>query len=229
MLDDVSPRRLGRVEVGVTGVALTALVGEWLAHTVEFVRLSGLRGAFGSVHVYMGPIGAVLVVAALAAVHSTVRLARVLKRRLAELRRFEARGLIGVPSRTSSPPARSWSVPALVTMVWATQCALYVLQEDLESRVAHLGTPGLSVLGGAHALAPLVHLAVALALVAALWLSRRQVSRLAQVVHLAEVRLRFALRVAATVLPCTPARVWTPEDRWGFALWSRPPPAPKVA
>jgi hypothetical protein len=61
-----------RVEVGATGVALTALVGEWLAHTVEYARVSGLQPAFGSVHAYMGPTGAVLVVAAVLAVQSTL-------------------------------------------------------------------------------------------------------------------------------------------------------------
>jgi hypothetical protein len=182
--------------------------------------------------VYLDPIGAVLVVAALAAVHSTVRLARLLERRLAELRQIEARGSTGwagMPLRASPPPGRSWNVPGLVAMVWATQCALYVLQENLESRAAHLGTPGLAVLGGAHAYAPLVHLTVAMVLVAGLWVGRRQVTRLVQVVRLAEVRLRFARRAGPTVSPGSPARVWTPIDRWGRQLWSRPPPVPRVA
>jgi len=215
------------MEVRATGVALTALIGEWLGHTAEFVRVSGPRAAFGSVHVYMGPIGVVLAVAALAAVHSTARLARVLERRVAELRRVEAHRLTRPPG--VSQALKSLSVPALGLIVWATQCGLYLLQENLEAGAAHRVAPGLAVLGGAHALAPLVHLAVALVLVAGLWLTRRQVSRLAQVVRLVEAWLRSVRRAPATVLACSSARTWTPIDRWGTQLWSRPPPAPRVA
>jgi hypothetical protein len=223
----VSERRLGRVEVGATGVALTALMGEWLAHTIEYMRVSGPRAAFGSVHVYMGPIGVVLAVAALAAVHSTARLARVLQRRVAELRRVEAHRSTRAPG--FSPPLKSLSVPTLAFIVWAAQCGLYLLQENLEAGVAHRVAPGLAVLGGAHALAPLVHLGVALALVAGLWLTRRQVSRLARVVRLVEAWLRSVRRAPATVLVRSSVRAWTPIDRWGTQLWSRPPPAPRVA
>jgi hypothetical protein len=234
MLVEMSDHRLGRVEVGASGIALTALVGEWLSHTLEYVRLWGLHGAFDSVHVYMGPVGAVLVAAALAGVHSTVRLARCLERRLGELRRIQTGGplsglsrrLVGSPSPNSP---RSTSVLGLVGIVWATQCGLYLLQENLEAGFASHGAAGLSVLRGSHALAPLVHLAVAVALVGCLWLARRRVTRLGQAVRLAEAHLRFARRPATTGWLCTPARAWTPVDRWGTKLWSRPPPAPRVA
>ncbi len=215
------------MEAGATGVALTALIGEWLGHTIEYVRVSGPRAAFGSVHVYMGPIGVVLGLAALVAVHSTARLARVLERRLAELRRVETQRV--TPASGPSPPPRSLSVPLLALIVWATQCGLYLLQENLEAGAAHRVAPGLSVLSGTYVWAPLVHLAVAMALVAGLWLTRRQVTRLALVVRLVEAWLRSARRAPATVSPCSSARAWTPIDRWGTQLWSRPPPAPRVA
>lgn len=215
------------MEVGATGVALTALIGEWLGHTIEFIRVAGPRAAFGSVHVYIGPIGLVLAAAALVAVHSTARLARVLERRLAELRSVEGQRLGRAPG--VSRPFKSLSVPMLAVIVWATQCGLYLVQENLEAGAAHRVAPGLGVLGGAHALAPLVHLTVALALVAALWLTRRQVTRLAQVLRLVEAWLRSVRRAPATALPRSAARVWTPIDRWGTQLWSRPPPAPRVA
>ncbi len=220
-------QRLGRVEVGATGVALTAVLGEWLGHTIEYVRVAGPRAAFGSVHVYMGPVGVVLVIAASAAVHSTVRLAGVLERRLAELRHVERHRLTGGSDRRLPP--RSLSVPALAAIVWATQCGLYLLQENLEAGVAHRVAPGLSALGGSHASAPMVHLVVALALVAGLWLARRQVSRLARVVRLVEARLRLVDRAETRVWRRPSARAWTPIDRWGSQLWSRPPPAPGVA
>jgi hypothetical protein len=231
MLVRMSGRRLGSVEVGATGVALTALGGEWLSHTLEYVRLWGRHRAFDSVHVYMGPIGAVLVVAALAGVHSTIRLACRLERRLAELRRVEAgrslSGSLGGSPSENSP--RSMSVSALVAIVWTTQCALYLVQENLEFGFNGHGAPGLSVFRGDHGLAPIVHLAVALALVACLWLARRQVTRLDRAVRLIEARLHFVRRPRAIVRPSPSARAWTPIDRWGMQLWSRPPPAPRVA
>ena len=229
MLVRMTSRRLPRVEVSATSLALLALVGEWLSHTVEFVRVSGFEGAFGSVHAFMGPIGAVLVVAGLVGVHSTVRLVRRLERRLVELRRVER---TGVPSRTLAPPPPcdpgTWSVLALVAIVWCSQCALYVLQENLEAGLSH-HAPGLSVLAGTHALVSLVHLVVAMALVAGLWLTRRQVTRLVQAVRLVEARIWIARRAASAAPSYRAARIWTPLDRWGMQLWSRPPPAPKVA
>ncbi len=224
----VSGSRRGRVEVEATGVALTALVGEWVAHTVEYSRLSGVRSAFGSVHHYMGPIGVALLLAALGAVHSTSRLAGVLERRLAELRRIEGRQMrpVGSDSRRNE---RSWSLPALVAIVWSTQCGLYVLQENLEAGAARRAAPGLAALTGVHSLAPLVHLVVALVLVAGLWLSRRQVSRLIQFVRLVEAQLRLSLAATVPVPQCRSRRAWTPIDRWGSQLWSRPPPAPRAA
>ncbi|MHB8463281.1 MAG: hypothetical protein ACYDH6_04570 [Acidimicrobiales bacterium] len=219
-------RRPGRVEVGATGVALTAVVGAWLSHTIEYARLSDVRRAFGSVHVYMGPVGVVLVVAALLGVHSTLRLARRLERRLAALRRH-ARG-----SESGDEPlagaARSFSAPALLLTVWATQCGLYLLQENLEAGFAHQRAPGLAALGGVHALAPLVHLVAALGLVAVLWAVRREVTHLARAVQRAEARLQFVRRPKAEFRSRRSVRAWTPIDRWGTQLWSRPPPAPRV-
>ena len=52
------------------GVIFLALIGVWLTHTVEHLRVGAAAGvsaaAFSSVHVYMLPVGAVL---ALAAIH----------------------------------------------------------------------------------------------------------------------------------------------------------------
>jgi hypothetical protein len=179
----------------------------------------------------MGPIGVVLVLAAVAGVHSTIRLARRLERRLAELRRIPAGGSLsgrlgGTPAANSRP---AMSVPALAALIWVTQCALYLLQENLEFGFSGHGQPGLSVFRGAQALAPLVHLAVALTLVACLWLARGQVTRLGQAVRLIEARLHFVRRPRATMRPCPSTRAWTPIDRWGMQLWSRPPPAPRVS
>jgi hypothetical protein len=165
-------------------------------------------------------------------VHSTARLVRALGRRLADLHHVDNRSGKGAPDAAPADiarTARSWRVSELVAVMWVTQCGLYLVQENLEAHIARRGLPGLSVLGGAHALVPLVHLAVVAVLVAVLWLARRQVTRLAQVVWLAEARLRCVPRTAATVAPGPPERTLTPIDRWGTQLWSRPPPAPGFA
>ena len=70
---------------------------------------------------------------------------------------------------------------------------------------------------------------VAMALVAGLWLTSRQVTRLVQAVRLVEARIWIARRAASAAPSYRAARIWTPLDRWGMQLWSRPPPAPKVA
>jgi hypothetical protein len=72
-------------------------------------------------------------------------------------------------------------------------------------------------------MAPVVHLVVAAARVAGLWLLRRRVTRLADAVRLAAARLRRA--AGAVPAPCASRRVWTPLERWGTQRWCRPPPS----
>ena len=210
--------------MGAGGVALIALAGEWVAHTIEYLRVGGWHGAFGSVHLMMGPMGLVLLLGALVAVHATARLARLLEDRLSELRRAAPTGAT-MPAPAS--PTRDRSVPllSLVATLWATQCSLYVTQENLEAHVLHRALPGLSVLAGIHAWAPVVHLVVAASLSVGLWLSRRPVTRLVAAVRLAEARLAFGVPPTSTSWAAPPVRSWTPVDRWGTYLWSRPPPA----
>jgi hypothetical protein len=205
------------------------LAGTWLGHTIEYLRVWGPRGAAtsmaASAHAYMGPLGAALALAGLLGVLSTARLVRRLERRLRELRPRRS----GRPERSTVPaaargvPSWSFSLAGLVATMWAGQCGLYLLQENLEASAAGRPLPGLAVLSGVHALAPLVHLIVAAAIVAGLWLARRQVTRLADAVHRAEQRLRAAAGVVAGRLCPTP-RAWTPLERWGTQRLSRPPP-----
>lgn len=214
--------------MGASGIALIALAGEWVAHTVEYLRVGGWHGAFGSVHLLMGPAGLALLVAALVAGHSTARLARFLEGRLSELRRPAPKGAAALAPSVPTPD-RSVPLLSLVAILWLTQCSLYVVQENLEAHVLHRALPGLSVLAGIHAWAPVVHLVVAAALAIGLWLSRRQVTRLVVAVRLAEARLGFGVPPPSTSWAPPPVRSWTPVDRWGTHLWSRPPPAPSVA
>jgi hypothetical protein len=221
-------RGLERVDVGASGIALIALAGEWVAHTIEYLRVGGWHGAFGSVHLMMGPMGVALLVGALVAVSATARLARLLEDRLSQLRRPARRGpAVAAPAG----PTRDRSVPllSLAAILWVTQCGLYVVQENVEAHLLHRPMPALSVLAGVHAWAPVVHLAVAASLAVGLWLSRRQVTRLVAAVRLAEARLGFGVPPAGTSWGAPAVRSWTPVDRWGMHLWSRPPPAPRVA
>jgi hypothetical protein len=176
-----------------------------------------------SVHAYMGPTGALLMLAGLVGVLSTARLVRQLDSRLRELRSGRRRVPAVAEPAPAGGPTCSLSFPAILATVWLGQCGLYVLQENLEAAVAHRSLPGLGALAGVHALAPVVHLVVASALVAGLWLLRRRVTRLADAVRLAAAQLRRAARAVSA--PCTSCRVWTPLERWGIQRWSRPPPA----
>jgi hypothetical protein len=223
-------KRPARVAVGPAGLAGITLAGTWIGHTLEYLRVWGFAGAAhsmaASVHAYMEPTGAGLLALGLLGVLSTARLAQRLERRLRCLRRAS----VGRDRSTRSIeleadfPSRSLSLPTLLVTVWAGQCGLYLLQENLEASAAGRPLPRLSALGGIHALAAVVHLIVAATLVVGLWLARRRVTRLADAVQRALERLRSHVTVL-TAGPRRPRRAWTPLDRWGTQRWTRPPPA----
>lgn len=200
--------------VGPAGLALAALTGTWLGHALEYARVWHGAAGFVAVHTYMGPVGAVLAAAAIAGMRATRRLAVTLQRRLDAAHRR--------PMGHPGPEPWSLSVPAVTLVLWVWQCALYVLQENLEQAVTHHSLIGLGAVSGAHAWAPAVHLAVAAGVACVLWLVRRRVTRLVAEVHAAERRLWAE---PADDAAWTPARTWTPSERWGRQRWSRPPPA----
>ena len=223
-------RRPARVAVGPAGLVAITLAGTWIGHTLEYLRVWGFAGAghsmAASVHAYMEPTGAGLLALGLLGFLSTARLARRLERRLRCIRATSV-GQDG-SMRSVEPgadfPSRSLSLPTLLVTVWAGQCGLYLLQENIEASAAGRHLPGLGALGGVHALAAVVHLIVAATLVGALWLARRRVTRLADAIQRALERLRSHITVAPAG-PRPPRRAWTPLDRWGTQRWSRPPPA----
>ncbi|HMC53073.1 MAG TPA: hypothetical protein VKI64_09965, partial [Acidimicrobiales bacterium] len=107
---------------------------------------------------------------------------------------------------------------------WTLQLALYLVQENLEARTFHLPAPGLGAVTGVHAMAPLVHLAVAAIVTTVVWLTRRRVTEL-----LAESDWTDGVIARRGPRPTRIAgrrliRSWTPGQRWGMALWARPPP-----
>jgi hypothetical protein len=219
-----------RLIVHPASLVVTATIGAWSAHNIEYARLWGARlfpnTAARSAHSYLGLTGLVLLVAAAGCLVSAIRAASVLTAQLARLRA----ALSGPTSEPTNEPHGRYRLSlgplGLIAVVWALQLTEYLIQENLEARSAHLALPGFAVFAGAHTLAPVVHLAVSALLGAAL-----------SVVSLRETRLAVALRAAASALAAlrrrlagnAPTRPVTPTfrspiDRWGRQLWARPPP-----
>jgi hypothetical protein len=214
---DRVPSRPVKVDLPRTGVLLVALAGAWLAHNIEYLRIFGVHRfaeiAVRSVHVYMGPTGLALVVAGLAGVHATTRLARRLERQLS-----------GGPEPGAGLAGTAFSIPALVGVVWVLQSALYLVQENVEAVVTHHAAPGLGAVAGVHALALFVHLAVTLFLVAAVCLVRARVTELAAAVRALAVAWPSPADSVTSPAARRQQRTWTPAERFGATRWSRPPP-----
>jgi hypothetical protein len=218
------------------GVAMLAVVGVWLTHTVEYTRLTGSArlagGALASVHVYMLPAGALLALCAALAGVRCWRAWWALGRRLEGARAalasaWRGRQHPGVPVPPVPEPSDSSRLVALWLPLTAIQAALYLLQENVEALVAGQPLPGLGAVTGVHLPVLLVHLAVALVLAcAALQVSRRLDRRRGRVAA-CERLLRAVLRSLARSSDAPPAReAWSPSplDRFGRHLWRRPPP-----
>ena len=226
----------------VPSVALLACVGVWLSHTLEYVRVWGWSGLdqelTGSVHLYMVPVGVVLVLLVAAAGAALARLHRHLTRRVEHASGLLAlvwRGRMEADQRPATPGRgqRPSSVRVIFTLgaaLGALQVGLYLIQENLESAVAGAPTPGLSVITGVHWAAPLIHVGVGFMLAtlsAALWslLRRREaaVERIERAVH--GVIAALAARRVRPLLPpfATPRHHGAPAFL-GASIWCRPPP-----
>jgi len=211
---------------------LLAVLGAWVGHGAEALRLRGTAGLVaavtGPVHLYMLPTGALLGLAVALLGLRCWRLSRELGRRLIRARRLLRHAWRGGASEAPPPaPVTSPGPGWLLALLAPAQVALYVVQENLEAVVAGGPAPGLGVLGGAHRSVVLVHLGVAGVLA----------GLVALVCHLLERRRRLAVRcerlVRALLLlrgrrPAARRRglLWlrTPHERLGAQLWCRPPP-----
>jgi len=224
----------GRRHLFAPTVAVLALFGTWIGHSLEYLRVGGRAGLraelVGSVHVYMLPVGAMLIGLAIAGGMGWWRAWQALGRGLDAARAALADALRGhrgaaAPAGVAPSFAARWG--ALALLLTGLQVGLYVVQENLEAAAAGRAEPGLGVLLGMHAPAPLVHLGVAALLAAVISgggrLLRGRAERLRGVSRLLRVLLAT---LTPRVTPAAPAARWCPSplERLGRQLWRRPPP-----
>ena len=218
------------------GVILVALIGVWLTHTVEHLRVGTASGvsaaAFSSVHVYMLPVGGLLALAAALAGVGVWRAWWALGRRLERTRIAFAGALRGRrgPWTLRETPARP-SEGAQLLALWLPLClvqvGLYLLQENVEALIANRAAPGLAAVTGIHLPVLAVHVLVAWALAWAVLIVLRRLGERRGLLAACERLLTALLRRLgrAEAIPhaartCDP----TPRERLGSSLWRRPPP-----
>lgn len=220
--------------VGALILVLLAFAGTWLGHTLEYLRVSGpvglLRAMTGSVHLYMLPLGVVLLAVALASGTVWLRAVLSLAVRLQRLRDGLRRGRRARPVSLGAvvpEPGRVARAGSLWVLLGVTQIALYLVQENVESHVAGLRSPGLGAVLGTHWAAIPIHLLVAGVLAAAASRLVRYRHRLERAVAQHErVQARlWADRIALAPAVSKAPRVLTPHERWSSQRWQRPPPA----
>jgi hypothetical protein len=238
----------------VVVIVLAALIGAWLGHLLEYIRVAGVRAGVGSittsVHLYMLPAGLALLAGATTvgavAAWAWVRLARRLAAaRRALKRRPRARpasgGAAGTtvrgralalpapngPARLLDPTGRSsfGGLASLWLLLTLLQVTTWVVQENVELSASGLPMPGAGVLGGVHALAPVVQAGVALGLAALIVGLQRRFARRVRQVRAHERLLAERWPLVLVFVPAVLAsRSATPLERWGAQRWLRPPP-----
>jgi hypothetical protein len=229
----VNPHRQTRV--AASGGVLLALVGLFLGHTLEYLRVWGPTGIVESitnpVHAYMLPVAGVLL--ALGAVFA-LRLARAwqalntrLDRAASGVRRI-LRGRnedlsVARPSRST----RGTRLAAIWLPLAIAQTSLYLVQENIEAVARSQPAPGLGAITGIHWAAPFVHLYVSLLLacvvrICEILFRRREVAveRVEALLRAIAGRRRGATPVTRRPVACAVS----PLDRLGRHLWRRPPP-----
>jgi hypothetical protein len=229
---DVIPQR--QIRVAASGGVVLALVGLFIGHTLEYLRVWGPAGVVASmtnpVHAYMLPVAGVLVVLSAAFALQLARAWRTLNARLdsaaAGMRSiWRGRSAAAVAPQSSSTPGTR--LIAIWLPLAAAQIALYVVQENVEAVASSRPAPGLGAITGIHWAAPLVHLYVALLLACAVRICQVLLHRREVVVERVEALLRAMVRRRRAVAPRISrafARSVSPLERVGRHLWRRPPP-----
>jgi hypothetical protein len=229
---DVIPQR--HIRAAASGGVLLALVGLFIGHTLEYLRVWGAAGVVASmtnpVHAYMLPVGAVLVLLSAIFALRLRRAWRTLNHRLdsaaASLRRIWR----GRPEAAVEPRPRSTPGTRLVA-IWlplaVAQIVLYVVQENVEAVASGHPAPGMAAITGIHWAAPFVHLYVALLLACVVRICQVLLHRREVVVERIEALVRAMVRRRHDVAPRIDGartRSVSPFERVGRHLWRRPPP-----
>lgn len=217
---------------------VVGFAGVWVSHTLEMLRIGGgaaLAPALGRpVHAYLIPVGLALAglsaCAGMRAAWVWHRWGRRLDIALGQLRQGFRHGLPATSLR-SAPDGEAPSATAGLLLLWlplaAAQLLLYVVQENLEYRVAGAGMPGIAVVSGTHWAAPVIHLYVSFVLATTVLIVARVMRRRVAAVS----AVATLVRALCALLRPGPAPRRPPIDalparcrRLGHAFWCRPPP-----
>jgi hypothetical protein len=243
-----------RRRLAVTAAVLAALVGEWVGHSLSYLRVDGLAGLQASltsgIHDYMIPLGLALLAGGVAGATVWTRTGLALGRRLdrsvallSRLRRGERLGEPapghGAAGRASGRGAAQGPAPSFAARVLAlagplaaVQCALYLVQENLERALHGLPGGGLSPVLDGYGAAAWIQAAIGLLLATALVAATRLLSVRQSAAELCEriVRALWQRAVRSSSSP-QPRRSHVIPAQLLFrnALWCRPPPVPAAA
>jgi hypothetical protein len=229
----VIPQR--RTRVAASSGVLLALIGLFIAHTLEYLRVWGTAGVVGSmtnpVHAYMLPVAGALVVLSAIFAFRLARAWRALNERLdraaAGVRRLwrgRAEDVAGAAAIRSTSGTR---LAAIWLPLATAQIALYLVQENVEAVARSQPAPGLGVITGIHWAAPFVHLYVSLLLACLVRICQILFRRREAVVERVEALLRAIVRRrrSRAIVAFRPSSRWVaPLERLGRHLWRRPPP-----
>jgi hypothetical protein len=229
----VIPRPQARI--AAPGVVLLALVGLFIGHTLEYLRVWGAEGIVASmtnpVHAYMLPLAGVLLALS---IMFAFRLARAwqklndrLDRAAAGVRRIWRGRSDEAPSSPTSRSTPGIRLVALWLPLAAAQIVFYLVQENIEAVARSQPAPGFGAITGVHWAAPLIHVYVALLLACIVRICEILFLRRAVAVERVEALLRAIVRRRWTVaaVRAVPAlRAGSPIERLGRHLWRRPPP-----
>jgi hypothetical protein len=224
-----------QTRVAASGGVLLALIGLFLGHTLEYLRVWGPTGIVESianpVHAYMLPVAGVLL--ALGAVFA-LRLARAwqaLNARLDSAAAGVRRVLRGRNGDVSVAPTALSTPGTRLVAIWlplaTAQTALYLVQENIEAVARSQPAPGLGAITGIHWAAPFVHLYVSLLLACVVRICEILFRRREIAVERVEALLRVIARRRRAAAPSArrpAALAVSPLDRLGRHLWRRPPP-----
>ena len=212
-------------------VVLTALVGAWVGHFVEYVRVAGLQSGLhemsSSAHTYFMPAGGALMTLGFVAVLVARRIWAFLGERLRSAEISLWRRPLNLPATRTVRPERPLSLFGLWILLTTMQTATWVIQENLEAVGRGHRAPLIAVMRGAHWMAPLVQAEVALILSVVYWLVQRWfVGRRSELCRLERLIIRkWTAHYGLLPVPRLPASVpSTPLERWGAQRWQRPPP-----